>query len=146
MRAGSEIWLDSRIWQETEPSSSRTRKGPPPGSPVFLTTPHTRNGRAKRARSSADRFGFWSCSKTFFCSVTSTPASSCLYRTVSPFKRSGTTLSMFLMKIISAFCSLRFSIKAPWPPGRKRSLPSSVRNGVPSGLAAKVSVEGFCSE
>ena len=42
--------------------------------------------------------------------------------------------------------SLRFSMSAPWPPGRKSSVPSSLRKGVPSGLAATVSVLGFCSE
>ena len=146
MRAGSLIWLDSKIWQDIDPFSSRTRNGPPPGSPVFFTTPHTRSGRCSFAFSSAVILGSWSFSNTFFCSVTSTPARSCLYRTVSPLSRSGTTLSIFLIKIMSASCSLRFSISAPCPPGRKSNLLSAVRNGVPSGFAARVSVEDFCSE
>ena len=58
----------------------------------------------------------------------------------------GTTLSIFLIKIIVASWSLRFSIKAPWPPGRNNNVPSSFLNGVLSLLTAIVSVLGFCSD
>ena len=53
---------------------------------------------------------------------------------------------MFLINTVSASISLRFSIKAPCPPGLKSSEPSFSRKGVLSALAAMVSVLGFCSE
>ena len=67
------------------------------------------------------------------------------YVTVSGFKRSGTTLSMFFMKITSASMSLRFSMSAPCPPGRNTRAPFS-RKGWLSASAAMVSVLCFCSE
>ena len=74
------------------------------------------------------------------------PASNFLYLTVSSFSLSGTTLSIFFMKITSASISFRFSIRAPCPPGLKSNDPSSFLNAVLSGFAAIVSVLAFCSE
>ena len=42
--------------------------------------------------------------------------------------------------------SFKFSISAPCPPGRKRIEPSAFLKGLLSGVAATVSVLGFCSE
>lgn len=52
-RASGAIWLDSTICNDSVPSSPCTQNGPPPGAPIFLTTPHTRTGRFRIARSAS---------------------------------------------------------------------------------------------
>ena len=58
----------------------------------------------------------------------------------------GTTLSIFFTNTTVESMSLRFSMRAPCPPGRKTSLPASSRKSPFSGVTAMVSVDGFCSE
>ena len=79
------------------------------------------------------------------CKEINTPPIIFLNKTVESLILSGTTLSIFLIKITSASISFRFSIRAPCPPGRNTNLPLSLKGSFCIS-AAIVSVDGFCSE
>ena len=58
----------------------------------------------------------------------------------------GWMLSIVFRRTMSPYRSLRFSISAPWPPGRKTRRPSPSRSGRLSRSTATVSVESFWCE
>ena len=161
----------STICFETRPSRSRVQNGPPPGSPAFdhhagdaqravelraaarrgprprprpRSSQRARNARAasparsRRGRRRGDR----AARTPRAAAAPASPIRSRCHRIDDARRSSGCTLSMFLTSTRSpAICS-RLRSSAPWPPGRKRSVPSAVRNGRPSSASATVSVAG----
>ena len=78
--------------------------------------------------------------------LSNNPASAFLYFATSTSNLKTTTLSMFVINIISDSIVLRFSIKAPCPAGLNTTLPFSFLKGSKSLVIAIVSVDSIWKE